>query len=109
MRTSYYRDNDGYGNGYASAVASGVEKSVYILKLTQNIHLFEEKKRKYGAIMLKLYIYIIYMIDTYIYFHVYNMKCCLYICHKIRNNFRDMALCPRCLSYENLCEGKTVC
>lgn len=28
-------------------------------------------------------------IDTYIYFHVYNMKCCLYICHKIRINFRD--------------------
>jgi len=27
------------------------------------------------------------MIDTYIYFHVYNMKCCLYICHKIRNTF----------------------
>lgn len=34
------------------------------------------------------------------------MKCCLYICHKIRNNFRDTALCPRCLSYENLCDGK---
>lgn len=35
------------------------------------------------------------------------MKCCLYICHKIRNNFRDMALCLTMLvSYKNLCEGK---